>query len=155
MSKERALRIQTALAIGAFIMTLSMAATSSPKLEIYYQLICTAMGPEVVGQGEADWMKQCHKSSEVSRAVTSLVSHRQANSRASDSLWPELVHRSSRRSQLTRLMSPQNTLLTLIMGCLSALTTGWWGSLSDRRGRKIVLVMAVLGFNLMDIVFLM
>lgn len=40
------------------------------------------------------------------------------------------------------------------MGILSALTTGWWGSVSDRRGRKPVLIISLMGMVLMDVVFL-
>lgn len=41
------------------------------------------------------------------------------------------------------------------MGILSALTTGFWGALSDRRGRKPVLCLALFGMAAMDATFLM
>ncbi|GAA5821058.1 hypothetical protein JCM11251_001943 [Rhodosporidiobolus azoricus] len=46
-------------------------------------------------------------------------------------------------------------VLSLLMGILSSMTTGFWGSLSDRRGRRPVLVLALLGTVLMDAVFLL
>lgn len=41
------------------------------------------------------------------------------------------------------------------MGILSALTTGFWGALSDRRGRKPALCLALFGMAAMDATFLM
>lgn len=43
--------------------------------------------------------------------------------------------------------------MVLAMGVLSALTTGWWGGLSDRKGRTLVLRMAVLGLMTTDAAF--
>ncbi|KAG9010331.1 hypothetical protein FRB90_007816 [Tulasnella sp. 427] len=37
------------------------------------------------------------------------------------------------------------TVTTLIVGILTCLTTGWWGQLSDRRGRKFVMGFCILG----------
>ncbi|GAA5958654.1 hypothetical protein JCM3765_006709 [Sporobolomyces pararoseus] len=70
-------------------------------------------------------------------------------SRAED--WSNQCHRSSAvQSSVARLA----LILTLLMGILSSLTTGWWGSYSDRKGRKPVLILAMLGTVLMDTVFL-
>lgn len=44
--------------------------------------------------------------------------------------------------------------VTMSMGLLSALTTGFWGGLSDRRGRTKVLAIAVFGVLMMDASFL-
>lgn len=40
------------------------------------------------------------------------------------------------------------------MGILSALTAGFWGSLSDRKGRKPILALTQVGFLCADVVFL-
>lgn len=44
--------------------------------------------------------------------------------------------------------------ITITMGILSAITTGWWGGLSDRRGRTKVLGAAVGGFLMADLSYL-
>lgn len=182
---------------GTLIMSLSMGMTISPKVEIYYQLICRAMGPEesgttlpppqtdvrlgpqpplhdslpsspkpssqndvvaqfveqantsamglpgfqfeVIPTNGDSWAKQCHKSAPVQKAVTTLVR-------------PFALG----VAQLDKLIASheQATILSLSMGILSALTTGWWGSVSDRRGRKPVLLISFTGMLLMDIIFL-
>lgn len=100
------------------------------------------------GKDEDSWAKQCHKSGEVQKAVASLVSY-------------SLVSLSSREQHgaLTWrgliLTSLQATMLTLMMGVLSALTTGWWGAHGDRHGRKRIIFLALLGMVLMDSVFLL
>lgn len=69
--------------------------------------------------------------------------------RAND--WADRCRRSPKvSSSVARL----NTLLTLTGGLLSSLTTGFWGGVSDRYGRKVILVLSLLGFFINDIVFL-
>ncbi|GAA6008282.1 hypothetical protein JCM10207_000068 [Rhodosporidiobolus poonsookiae] len=70
----------------------------------------------------------------------------------SDQEWQRQCSRSAPvQSEVARLA----LILSLMMGVLSALTTGFWGALSDRRGRKPVLVLALVGTVLMDSVFLL
>ena len=52
------------------------------------------------------------------------------------------------------MTNEQSTMLSLLMGILSALTTGWWGAFGDRHGRKPILFVALFGMLLMDLVFL-
>ncbi|KAK4051582.1 hypothetical protein OIV83_002722 [Microbotryomycetes sp. JL201] len=182
---------------GTLIMTLSMSATSSPKLEIYYQLVCKAIGPQQtmpardpvvvpppVDPGRSRLppsmtatlyhsssrdvdvvqafiakslstpedidLPQPHQPSELPIPAPPARSSRWKlviDDSGDDESWMKQCHKSA-------TVSKANTLLTFVMGCLSALTTGWWGSLSDRHGRKPVLGAALLGLNLMDIVFL-
>lgn len=74
------------------------------------------------------------------------------NGAKEDDSWSKQCRRSSVvQQQVARLA----TILTLIMGILSALTTGFWGSLSDRRGRKPIIALALCGTIFMDAVFLM
>ncbi|KAM0789782.1 hypothetical protein ACM66B_006635 [Microbotryomycetes sp. NB124-2] len=186
---------------GTLIMTLSMSATSSPKLEIYYQLVCKAIGPQVATPGQdpvvvppvgfgrspvpvnmtgmlyrtaekdddrsiqrfvAQSMLDADDEDSPSPNLPSEVPIPQPPKRPSrwklviddsgdDESWMKQCHKSA---TVSKAVTSLNTLLTFVMGCLSALTTGWWGSVSDRHGRKPVLGAALLGLNLMDIVFL-
>lgn len=45
-------------------------------------------------------------------------------------------------------------MLSMLMGCLAALTSGYWGSLGDRYGRKPIITLALFGMLSMDLVFL-
>ena len=38
------------------------------------------------------------------------------------------------------------TIVTLVMGILSAATTGWWGAVSDRVGRTRIMALGLLGY---------
>lgn len=47
------------------------------------------------------------------------------------------------------------TMMTTIMGLLSALTTGWWGHFGERNGRTRVLAISTLGLFLTDLTFIL
>ncbi|GAA5864066.1 hypothetical protein JCM8547_005123 [Rhodosporidiobolus lusitaniae] len=154
---------------GTLAISLSMGMTIAPKLEIYTQLICRSMDPERSGvtapppilakdpnasslssfssQGRTvafEWTpegKGGEKAWEVREEDVDM-----------DKEWTRQCHKSREvQSEVTRLA----LILSLLMGILSSLTTGFWGAWSDRRGRRPVLVLALLGTVLMDITFLL
>ncbi|KAI6107973.1 hypothetical protein F5141DRAFT_90895 [Pisolithus sp. B1] len=47
------------------------------------------------------------------------------------------------------------TIMTTIMGALSALTTGWWGHFGERHGRTRVLGIASFGLFMTDLIFIL
>lgn len=47
------------------------------------------------------------------------------------------------------------TIMTVTMGTLSALTTGWWGRFGERHGRTRVLTAATIGLLLTDLTFIL
>ncbi|GAA5987261.1 hypothetical protein JCM5350_008122 [Sporobolomyces pararoseus] len=123
---------------GTFLMAISMGLTFAPKLEIYTQLICRTMDPLKSKVTLPPPFETFHQTSSSSNSSSSQD-------------WANQCHRSSAvQSSVARLA----LILTLLMGILSSLTTGWWGSYSDRKGRKPVLILAMFGTVLMDSVFL-
>ena len=95
------------------------------KIEIYYSLICEEMGITALSVLDTGL------------AVRPPVSTQCHKSPAANA------------AQATLQLK-----LTLAMGLLSAITTGYWGSLSDRRGRTYVLRLAVFGLTFNDLFFL-
>ncbi|TFK47740.1 hypothetical protein OE88DRAFT_1665352 [Heliocybe sulcata] len=55
------------------------------------------------------------------------------------------------QSRAARLQS----MMTVIMGTLSALTTGWWGHFGEQHGRTRVLAFSTLGLFLTDLTFIL
>ncbi|GAA5993236.1 hypothetical protein JCM10908_004524 [Rhodotorula pacifica] len=170
---------------GTLVIALTMGMTIAPKLEIYTQLICRSLPVNESGVtvpppvyelgrgvmvGSPLWDKhplssgsgmengtslalEWHASpSSANETLPTTTTTTSAASPISSGTWAQQCHRSRAvQSQVARLA----LLLSLLMGILSSLTTGWWGAFSDRRGRKPVLVLALAGSLAMDVVFLL
>lgn len=171
---------------GNLIMALSMGMNIAPKLSIYNELICRALGSEKAGTtvpAPADsnlgngyrphepWVGGPNKPvSDVPEptlahpvnahfdeghvqhviGVNTFVKRALSKARPSDD-WATQCRRSP---AVSSAVSDLNTKLALLMGILSSVTTGFWGALSDRRGRRPVLCLAIFGTVVMDTVFL-
>ncbi|SGY84187.1 BQ5605_C009g05682 [Microbotryum silenes-dioicae] len=155
---------------GTLIMALSLGMTISPKLEIYYQLVCRNIEPKRSGvtlppplielgqrtarSGLASSAKLDNNQSLVHRFVERAMGPQHfefSSSATSGDSWSKQCHHSVPVQQGVTSLA---TTLTFLMGVLSALTTGYYGSLSDRRGRKPILVLAMFGTIVMDTVLL-
>lgn len=173
---------------GTFMMAISMGLTYAPKLEIYTQLICRSMDPAKSKVSLPPPVSTSAWHLDAPSPDTSMTSNmhelyfvdgadvkdEEKEAKRRDREWANQCHRSSAvQSSVARLA----LILTLMMGILSSLTTGWWGSYSDRKGlfrprpplprneptdrllsclgRKRVLILAMFGTVAMDSVFLM
>ncbi|GAA5901584.1 uncharacterized protein JCM6883_000266 [Sporobolomyces salmoneus] len=148
---------------GTFIMAISMGLTYAPKLELYTQLICRSMDPakskvSIPPPVSTTQQLTFHPFQPQSTSSYTLEylgnpqeTEEERETKKRDQDWANQCHRSSAvQSSVARLA----LILTLMMGLLSSLTTGWWGSYSDRKGRKPVLILAMFGTVALDSVFL-
>ena len=110
---------------------------ANQSILLHFQPTSTVF-PTALDKVEDDtWARQCRRSPAVQKGVASLVSN----------------HR-NKLSEIGLTML-QATSLTLVMGVLSVITTGYWGSLSDRWGRRTIIALALAGTIFLDAVFLM
>ena len=110
-----------------FLFALAAGMVVSPKVELYLSLVCEDLG---------------------------IASPMDPSLLLGPSQRPPV---SMQCQQSTAAQADQISLqlkLTLAMGILSAITTGFWGGLSDRRGRIPVFRLAVLGLTINDVVFI-
>ncbi|KAF8891345.1 major facilitator superfamily domain-containing protein [Infundibulicybe gibba] len=137
---------------------IAMAATLAPRVEIYTMLACREHRPEIfeeqmsyldlsfliprfgvpgipLASSSPGWTSALHTGGIVIDGI------RQPNPCASDPVVQAAV------AKLT-------VAITTLTGVLSCLTTGWWGALSDRRGRTRVLGISVIGVLVTDINFI-
>ncbi|KAK4701137.1 hypothetical protein P7C70_g5100, partial [Phenoliferia sp. Uapishka_3] len=154
---------------GTLLMSLSIGMIMSPKIEIFTQLICRAIsaGPQdhvpntVIlpptspstspiasymlrtesDDGVAQFVQQAH--------ITPFKFENWETSE--DGSWAKQCRS---KPEVQRAVASLSLTLALLMGVLSSLTTGFWGALSDRRGRKPVLCLALFGMFVMDAIFL-
>ncbi|THG94666.1 hypothetical protein EW026_g6843 [Hermanssonia centrifuga] len=113
------------------------AATLAPRIDIYTQLACAIHKPEyTIGRG-----------SDGSGLLTL--------SQLSVTFSSEDERRLCAKDPVVQAaVAKLSMAMTLTLGILSCLTGGWWGSLSDRFGRKRVLSFSVFGVLVTDVVFL-
>ncbi|KAI0072772.1 MFS general substrate transporter [Panus rudis PR-1116 ss-1] len=116
---------------------IAMSASLAPRIEIYTKLACEVHRPEYsVGQGNtsASWINEF---------ITATILDGKEDKRcASDPVVQAAV-------------AKLNMVITTGMGILSCCTTGWWSSLSDRRGRIWLLTIGSLGLLYTDFHFIL
>ncbi|KAK7467283.1 hypothetical protein VKT23_004340 [Stygiomarasmius scandens] len=110
--------------------SVTMAATLAPKVEIYTLLVCAQHKPEIFD------------SLDMSINAINALGEAKPNLCATDPVVQANVARLS-------------TTLALSMGILGCLTTGWWGSFSDRHGRTKIMGITVIGLIVTDAAFIL
>ncbi|CAK5264919.1 unnamed protein product [Mycena citricolor] len=138
---------------------IAMSATLVPKVEIYTLLACSVHKPEIfapsaslpqytlAGFVDAASARPGHPPAfDIALATT--------EAGAADRARETPIAACAADPVVQAAVAKLNTAITTTMGALGCLTTGWWGSYSDRRGRTRVLGLTVFGLLMNDFVFL-
>lgn len=113
----------------AFLLALASGMVMGPKVEMYYSLVCEELGI-----------------TSVDGLLTSILPPPSARQPVSSQCHKSPIAEASQVQLQLRL--------TLALGILSVITTGYWGGLSDRKGRIFVLRLAIFGLIINDFIFL-
>ncbi|TFY57988.1 hypothetical protein EVJ58_g6697 [Rhodofomes roseus] len=102
------------------ILTIARASTQAPRVEIYIQLACDAYKPDT----------------SAGRSLSTLLTLAGGSER-----WKFCSSDPDVQTAVAQLA----TAMSIAMGVLGCLTTAWWGSMSDRRGRTRIIAIAMTG----------
>ncbi|KAI5899598.1 MFS general substrate transporter [Schizophyllum commune H4-8] len=145
--------------------TMAMSGTLAPKIEIYTRLVCRVHRPDlfkdtyhydpattegILGKPRpANGMIDPHDTfpHPVARET---VLHFAADEGEEGPTKPTCAS----DPLVQRIVAQLSAAMTLSMGVLACLTTGWWGSFSDRHGRRSVMGISVFGLLLTDLIFI-
>ncbi|KAF9819793.1 hypothetical protein IEO21_01884 [Rhodonia placenta] len=117
--------------------SVAMSATMAPRIEIYTRLVCDAYRPEyTVGRG-----KDRLPNPDVVFSPSVILDDKTYELCVADPVVQKAVAKLS-------------LAMITTMGVLGCLTTGWWGSLSDRFGRMKVMGFAAFGILITDFTFI-
>ncbi|KAF8905118.1 major facilitator superfamily domain-containing protein [Gymnopilus junonius] len=144
--------------------------TLAPRVEVYTQLSCnrlhgqhhwnhTTMPPTALNQlANSDLSPQLLHASLYSSLDPLGTSQEDQDGKDSDDTEDPRQIPSTRcqaDAAVQAAAARLQTMMTTIMGLLSALTTGWWGHFGERHGRTRVLAVATLGLFLTDLAFIL
>ncbi|TFK30241.1 MFS general substrate transporter [Coprinopsis marcescibilis] len=131
------------------VSALAQSSTLAPKIELYMTLVCRTQKPDVFGGNLSALTSSVDAASSL---ISPLVNA--ATSIASAGLPNSCVSDPTVQAQVAKL----SAAVTTTMGVLTLLTTAWWGSLSDRKGRAYIMGISLLGllvtdFNLINVYY--
>ncbi|PPQ63642.1 hypothetical protein CVT24_004416 [Panaeolus cyanescens] len=137
-------------------MTIAFSATIAPRIEIYTYLGCREHRPEMIDLGSLLGMPHNLTTSHIS------VDHTPSFTPFSRSQNEYELGYSNPDEQLPCASDPVVqaaatkliTVITGLMGVLTCLTAGYWGSFSDRYGRTRIMAISLLGSLAADIVYI-
>lgn len=122
-----------------------MSATIAPRVEIYTELACREHKPDYsIGRGSP--LDNGFTFESVPVAVNEPVD--QAHQVVTLQDDAEVPNRCASDPEVQAAVATLIAAMTSTMGILACLTTGFWGSFSDRRGRLFVMGISVFGILL-------
>ncbi|KAJ7087857.1 major facilitator superfamily domain-containing protein [Mycena epipterygia] len=142
--------------------TIAMSATIAPKIEIYTLLACSVHKPEIFRDQQLlstnlPFSLRPHKDPLVGITFppsfdiainnsTSTIISMDEPSRSPNTCSTDPV--------VLAAVAKLTTAISATMGILGCITTGWWGSISDRYGRTRILGLTILGLLITDLNFI-
>ncbi|KAL4072834.1 major facilitator superfamily domain-containing protein [Scleroderma yunnanense] len=149
------------LVFGAPISSIGYSAAFPPRVEVYTQLVCRVHKPEyfpdspssLFGEPLTRRVAQVHSTTNPTQ--TGSVDDPSylfiPNTTYDD---PEIRTKCATDSDVQAAVARLSAALVTTMGILSCLVTGWWGTFSDRHGRRFVLAASIVGLFLTELVFI-
>ncbi|KAF7294735.1 MFS domain-containing protein [Mycena indigotica] len=125
--------------------TIAMSATLAPKVEVYTLLACSVHKPEIF-EAVASYVPPAVPPPTIANEIP--VSFEIATAHE----YP--VKECTADPVVSAAVAKLSTAITASMGVLGCLTTGWWGSFSDRFGRTKILGLTLLGLLFNDCLFI-
>ncbi|KAJ7709720.1 major facilitator superfamily domain-containing protein [Mycena rosella] len=141
--------------------TIAMSATMAPKIEIYTLLACSVHKPEIFEDMRAH-LPSYVRPNEASTARTIFPPSFDIaiNNNSSTIISMDEPHANPCASDpvvmaaVAKLTTGKSYPIAATMGVLGCLTTGWWGSFSDRYGRTRILGLTITGLLFTDFNFI-
>ncbi|KAJ7219467.1 major facilitator superfamily domain-containing protein [Mycena pura] len=124
--------------------TIAMSATQAPKVEVYTLLVCSVHKPEIFKHSVPNSLASPYIGRTTFPASFEIAAGSPVSACASDPVVQAAVAK----------LNTGAFAITTSMGVLGCLTTGWWGSFSDRYGRTRILGLTILGLLFNDFIFI-
>ncbi|KAJ7581089.1 major facilitator superfamily domain-containing protein [Mycena floridula] len=126
--------------------SLAFSSIIAPKVELYTQLACLVHRPDIFDNSTM-LLPSLSNSTYLTRSeITVQLPEYNRTPHISESTPPECSTDPAVAAAASKLIA----IMATVMGILGCLTTGWWGSFSDRHGRTTVLFLAVTGLMFAD-----
>ncbi|KAJ6597071.1 major facilitator superfamily domain-containing protein [Mycena vulgaris] len=139
--------------------TIAMSATMAPKIEIYTMLACSVHKPEIFRDTQLlsaylpSSLRTHEEPNGTSFPPSFDIAIKNATSPIISMTKPEISPCAS-DPVVQAAVAKLTTAITASMGVLGCLTTGWWGSFSDRHGRTRILGLTIFGLLITDFNFI-
>ncbi|GAA99360.1 uncharacterized protein L969DRAFT_93820 [Mixia osmundae IAM 14324] len=134
-------------------MATCMGMTIGPKVEIYNALVCQRLYP--MSDNSTSIIQYNAPSYDGSSTQSSSIDLTFVSSSVADQIEAMTPEQCRQSPRVQRKVAQLNIMITLAMGILSAFTAGYWGSMSDRRGRLSIMTVSLIGLLSADLVFLL
>lgn len=140
--------------------SIAMSATMAPRIEIYTILACSVHKPDIFKQSfpglelglvEEPRQLPTHSSAQLIDRIYPSYS----TNKATNESVPTKPNLCASDPVVQAAVAKLTAVIATCTGILACITTGWWGSFSDRHGRLRVMGISVFGLLLTDFNFIM